>query len=280
LFGENHNRTTWGYWNPIQINNDSRYQEDRGINSLQILAYLLQTYGYSGDERFLDGANLLIGSYQYNVNLINQKMIAVCASDFEYAVAAFDYDQMAYLSYFNLVYAFHTIASSASLSTVQKARAQSLIDDLWEYMEIGLDLSFNYKKMEKTPFFNFIYCYASGQVNQTRNTSNKRHGLTMRASRHDCNSLSNDGVWYMQRWPLELIHWPQFNSDRLDVQINVPAQCYPPLKSLQMLPPDERSTKNVDQGVYDLDDGDGFIETDPTNFLLGYWGMRYFNLLQ
>ena len=60
LFGENHNRTTWGYWNPIQINNDSRYQEDRGINSLQILAYLLQTYGYSGDERFLDGANFFL----------------------------------------------------------------------------------------------------------------------------------------------------------------------------------------------------------------------------
>ncbi|CAF0838329.1 unnamed protein product [Adineta steineri] len=263
-----------------EICGHDRYQEDRGINSLQILAYLLQAYGYSGDERFLDGANLLIESYQYSVNLINQKMVAVCASDLFYALPAFNYDLMAYLSYFNLVHAFHTIASSASLSTVQKARAQSLIDDLWEYMEIGLDLSHNYKKMEKTPFFNFIYCYASGQVNRTRNTSNKRHGLTMRTSQHDCNSLSNDGVWHMQRWPLELINWPQFNSDRLDVQINVPAQCYQPIKSLMMLPADERSTKNLVRGVYDLDDGDGFVETDPTNFLLGYWGMRYFNLLQ
>ncbi|CAF4073892.1 unnamed protein product, partial [Adineta steineri] len=263
-----------------EICGHDRYQEDRGINSLQILAYLLQAYGYSGDERFLDGANLLIESYQYSVNLINQKMVAVCASDLFYALPAFNYDLMAYLSYFNLVHAFHTIASSASLSTVQKARAQSLIDDLWEYMEIGLDLSHNYKKMEKTPFFNFIYCYASGQVNRTRNTSNKRHGLTMRTSQHDCNSLSNDGVWHMQRWPLELINWPQFNSDRLDVQINVPAQCYQPIKSLKMLPADERSTKNLVRGVYDLDDGDGFVETDPTNFLLGYWGMRYFNLLQ
>ncbi|CAF1036102.1 unnamed protein product [Adineta steineri] len=172
LFGENHNRTTWGYWNPIQINDDSRYQDDRGINSLQILAYLIQTYGYSGDEPFLDRANLLIESYQYNVNLINQKMVAVCASDFPYAVKAFDYDQMAYLSYFNLAHAFHTIDSSTSLSAVQKARAQLLINVLWEYMEKGLDLSHNYKKMEKTPFFNFIYCYASGQVNQTRNKFN------------------------------------------------------------------------------------------------------------
>jgi hypothetical protein len=82
LIGENHNHTTWGIWNPIQINNDSFYQESRGLNSLQILAFLLQTYAYSGDERFLDGANFLIESYQYGVNLINQKMIAVCDINF------------------------------------------------------------------------------------------------------------------------------------------------------------------------------------------------------
>ncbi len=133
--------------NPIQINNDSYYQEDRGINSLEILAFLLQAYGYSGDERFLDGANLLIESYQYNVNLINQKMIAVCDS-------SFDDDEMAYLSYFNLVHAFHTIASSTRLSAIQKARVQSLIDDLWMYMKIGLDLAHNYKQMEKSSLFN------------------------------------------------------------------------------------------------------------------------------
>lgn len=266
LVGENHTRTTWGYWNPIQVNNDSLSQEDRGINSLQILAFLFQTYGYSGDERFLDGAELLIGSYQYNVNLINQKMIAICDS-------SFDDDEMSYLSYFNLVHAFHTIASSVSLSVHQKARAQLLIDDLWVYMKVGLDLAHDYIHTEKSPLFNFIYCYASGQVNQTQNISSEQ-------SRYDCNSLSKDGVWHLQRWPLELINWPQFNSDRLDVQINVPAQCSPPLKSLQMLPPDERSTKNWNSGVYDLDDGDGFTEVDPTNFLFSYWGMRYFNLLQ
>jgi hypothetical protein len=200
-------------------------------------------------------------------------MIAVCDS-------SFDDDEMAYLSYFNLVHAFHTIASSTSLSAVQKARAQPLIDDLWEHMQIGLELSHNYIHMEKSSVYNFMYCYATGQVNRTRHTHKKPYESTMEAFGYDCNSLSNDGVWHMRRWPLESIDWPQFNSDRLDVQVNVPAQCVLPLKSLQMLPPDERSTKNWNTGVYDLDDGEGFTESDPTNFLLGYWGMRYFNLLQ
>jgi hypothetical protein len=83
----------------------------------------------------------------------------------------------------------------------------------------------------------------------------------------------------MQRWPLELINWPQFNSDRLDIQLNVPAECGEASPSLQMLPPDERTFHKWNFGVYELNDGDGFEEEDPTTFLISYWGMRYFNLL-
>ncbi len=270
LFGENHTHTTWGIWNPIHVNNDSTFQDDRGLNSLEILAYLLQIYAYSGDERFLNGANLLIESYQYDVNLINAKMLAVCEINFSD-------DQLAYLAYFNLVYAADMIASTDKLSITQKTRAQLIIDNLLEYMKIGLDLTHKYKKMEKSPFYNFVYCYASGQVNQTRHIFNRQYASPFGL---DCNSLSNDGVWYMQRWPLELINWPQVGTDRLDVQLNVPAQCGELPRSLKMLPPDERSIRKWVFGVYDLDDGTGFYEEDPTAFLISYWGMRYFNLLE
>ncbi|CAF3718897.1 unnamed protein product [Rotaria sordida] len=272
LIGENHTHTTWGIWNPRQINNDSFYQETRGLNSLQILAFLLQTYAYSGDERFLNGANLLVKSYQYDVNLINQKTIAVCDN-------SFSDDELAYLSYFTLVHAFHRISSSTSLSSEQKHRAQILIDHLLEYMKIGLNLSHKYKKMEKSPFFNFIYCYVSGQVNQTQYLFQKLNLSSTTFSNFDCSSLSMDGIWYMQRWPLELIHWPQFNSDRLDVQINGPAKRGSEISSLKLLPPDERSTWMWNANVYGLDNGSGFNEENPVAFLLSYWGMRYFDLL-
>ena len=270
LIGENRTHTTWGIWNPINVNNDTNFQDDRGLNSLEILAFLLQIYAYSGDERFLNGTDLLIESYQYDINLINQKMIAVCDINFSD-------DQLAYLAYFNLVYAVDRIISTTRLSTIQATRVQVIIDNLLEYMKIGLDLSQNYKQMEKSPFYNFIYCYVTGQVNQTRHLFIKRHASPFG---FDCNSLSNDGVWYMQRWPLELINWPQFNSDRLDVQINVPARCREAFRSLKMLPPDERTIQKWTFGVYDLDGGDGYNEEDPTAFLISYWGMRYFNLLR
>ncbi|CAF3394818.1 unnamed protein product [Rotaria sp. Silwood2] len=269
LIGENHNHTRWRIWNPLQINNDSYYQETCGLNSLQIFAFLLQTYAYSGDERFLNAVNLLIQSYQYDINLINQKMIAVCDN-------SFSDDELAYLSYFNLVYAFHTITSSTRLSKEQRHRAQDLIDHLLPYMQIGLDLSHKYKILEKTPFYNFIYCYASEQVNVTREATLKKG---FRAS-FDCDSLSKDGVWFLRRWTLDPIEWQQFNSDRLDIQLNVPAsKCQNEIQSLQLLPPDERSITRWNSGMYDVDDGSGWEALDPSSFLVSYWGMRYFNLL-
>lgn len=269
LIGENHNHTRWGIWNPAQINNDGYYQETRGLNSLQIFAFLLQTYAYSGDERFLDGANLLIQSYQYDVNLINQKMIAVCDNNFSD-------DELAYLSYFNLVYAFHTITSSSRLSKQQKVRAQEIIRHLLPYMQIGLDLSHRYKVLEKTPFYNFIYSYASQQVNRTGvKPLNKDF-----QPEFDCDSLSKDSVWDMRRWPLDYINWQQFNSDRLDIQLNVPAsRCHGELQEIQLIPPDERSLYRWNSGMYDVDDGNGLEALDPGTFLIGYWGMRYYNLL-
>ncbi|CAF3641825.1 unnamed protein product [Adineta steineri] len=269
LVGEKHTPTTWGFWNPIRINNDSNVQDDRGINSLEILAYLLQTYAYSGDERFLDGAKLLIDTYQYDINLINAKMIAVCENNFSD-------DQLAYLSYFNLVYAINTITLTDHLSPGQKARAKLITDKLLEYMKTGLDLFHRYTQTEKSPFYNFIYCYASGQVNQTQHLFNKNYPSSVS---FNCSSLSTDGIWHMQRWPLELINWPQFNTVRLDVQRNKPAECNGKPYALHLLPPDERNVGKWNSNAYSLDYGTGFKEEDPTPFLISYWGMRYFNLL-
>ena len=257
LIGEKGNHTTWGIWNPNEINNTPFYQESRGLNSLQILAFLFQAYAYTADEQFLTGIHLLIDSYGYDINLINEKMLAVNDTNFSD-------DELAYLAYFNLAYAFHTVHRSTILSSEQKESAQPLIDYLREYMIIGLNLAQRYKQMEKSPFYNFIYCYVAKEN-----------------SAFDCQSLAKDGIWYMQRFPLELINWPQFNSLRLDVQINEPAQYIANNRySLQLLPPDERLIHKWNDGVFDLDDGDGFNEDDPTIFLLSYWGMRFIHLLE
>ncbi len=57
------------------------------------------------------------------------------------------------------------------------------------------------------------------------------------------------------------------------------SQCQNEIQLLQLLPPDERSSKRWNSAVFDVDDGNGFVLMDPSSFLIGYWGMRYFNLL-
>lgn len=98
----------------------------------------------------------------------------------------------------------------------------------------------------------------------------------------DCRSLINDSIWYLQRWPLDLINYRQYNQIRLDINVNnLEEKCGSrySIYSRELLPPDERSTHKWNGGQFDLDDGDGFSEEDPTSFLLSYWGMRFFNLL-
>ncbi len=51
------------------------------------------------------------------------------------------------------------------------------------------------------------------------------------------------------------------------------------LQHTKLLPPDERTIHKWNGGPYDLDDGDGFSEEDPTVFLLSYWGMTFARLL-
>ena len=256
LIGEHGNHTTWGIWNPREINNDSFYQESRGLNSLQIFAFLFESFALTGDERFIEGVEDLIEFGQYDENLINQKTIALCDTDFSD-------DELAYLAYFNLIYAFRAL----NTSSVNNGRVKQLIDHLEDYLLTGLELSHQYKSMEKSPFYNFIYCFIT--------SSFQRHSSTF-----DCQSLLDDSLWHLRRWPLDLINWQQFQSEREDLQINdLNERCGETFRrtSRELLPPDERSTHKWNGGAFDLDDGDAFTEEDPTSFLLSYWGWRFIN---
>ena len=261
-----------GLWNPIMITYGTLHIAERGLGSLEILAFLLETYAYSGDERFLNGTKFLIESYQYDVNLINERMLAICNVKF-YA------DETAYLSFFNLVRAINRLISTPILSATQKERALVVIDNLLEYMMIGLDLvALSSNKWRNHHSITCSIVMLVVRLIKLNICSIKVVYRLLNSTAIHCQRMR---IWYMQRWPLEHINWPQFNSDRLDVQLNVPAECdiekaHRPLK---ILPPDERTVGRWDYNPYDLDGGDGFLEIDPTTFLISYWGMRYFNLL-
>ena len=214
---------------------------------------------------------------------------------------------MSYQSFFNLQSAFNRWSAhsrhSGLFSAHQVSRMDSLVSALSSYMQAGLDLGHRYKVMEKSPFYNALYCYASGQVGASEERTRVFRSPaaadadagadeSISSPAFDCTSLMADAVWYLRRWPLELMQWPQFNSDRLDIQINVPAECISDrsarssvqgsssgLNSLTLLPPDERVQAKWNTGPFSLDGGDGFNEEGPGAVLFGYWMGRAYGMI-
>lgn len=110
------NGTRRGICNSLDIKSDIGYADERGSGSLEILTFLIQTYANNGDERFLNATQLVIDSYHHDVNIINQKMKAVCQVQFWN-------DELAYLSYFYVVSAIDKLTSTSILTTNQKKHA-------------------------------------------------------------------------------------------------------------------------------------------------------------
>lgn len=67
-----HRRTTWGVWNPAQLNGMRRWADGRGLNSLQILAFMTAARRFTGRSAFYGNATetLMAPANQYGENMV------------------------------------------------------------------------------------------------------------------------------------------------------------------------------------------------------------------
>eukprot|EP01012_Entosiphon_sulcatum_P001335 TRINITY_DN10252_c0_g1_i1.p1 TRINITY_DN10252_c0_g1~~TRINITY_DN10252_c0_g1_i1.p1 ORF type:complete len:773 (-),score=92.28 TRINITY_DN10252_c0_g1_i1:8-2326(-) len=84
--------TTWGRWAPEVINGDPDWFDERGLNALQMLTWLLSAFRVTNDTYFLDAFNDLVDNHGYAINVINQKI--TLPSDDNYSD-----DELAFLPY-------------------------------------------------------------------------------------------------------------------------------------------------------------------------------------
>ena len=66
--------TKWGRWNPADLNSNPDYYSERGLNSLEILAYLSLGYSVTGKGEFVVQFRSLTQNYGYYENALNQKI--------------------------------------------------------------------------------------------------------------------------------------------------------------------------------------------------------------
>jgi hypothetical protein len=66
--------TTWGFWNPKEVNGDPAHYSERALNSLEILSYLATAYSVTRRALFKDTFNKLITQHGYLLNAMNVKI--------------------------------------------------------------------------------------------------------------------------------------------------------------------------------------------------------------
>ena len=66
--------TTWGFWNPKEVNGDPEHYSERGLNSLEICAYLSTAYSVTRRAVYKDTFLKLITEHGYLLNTMNVKI--------------------------------------------------------------------------------------------------------------------------------------------------------------------------------------------------------------
>ena len=240
--------TTWGKWDPENVNGFRPWSDERGVQSMQIISYITAAYSVAADARdreILEAAYLELTNRtnQYNQNLNNMKITASCDDNYSD-------DELTFLPLFTFFTTF-------------ESNNQTLFDK--SYVEAGLERIVKIVALERSNLWNSIYLGVSGGEKNPR-----------------FEAMQNDILWNLKTWPLDLISWPVENSHRLDIiydsaPTRVTHQSHTQsIKNVPPLPANERRQYRWNANPWDVSDGgDGMSETDPGAWLLPYWMARY-----
>lgn len=128
--------TTWACWDPMLLNHDDRWIFERGVNSLELLAFLKVTYHVSGDEKYNSLYKEFVHRYHYPLNAAHHKIrdAHVCHID----------DNLAFLSQLTLL----------RLESDPAVRALILcgMEDHWQY-----------ERVERQPLFSIVHALFTGR---------------------------------------------------------------------------------------------------------------------
>ncbi len=129
--------TTWGVWAPEKLNHDETWWAERGLNSLELLAFLKATHHMTGDRRYEQIYRSLIEQHRYALNTVRQKVVIN-------GITNHSDDELAFLSYYTLL----------RYETEPQLRRLLLL---------SLERTWQQERKERCPLWNFIYGAVTGK---------------------------------------------------------------------------------------------------------------------
>lgn len=236
--------TRWGRWNPEYVNARPPMVGDRKINASNIVSMLQTAYHFTNKEVYKEKAFELMTRYGYYENLMRPFS--------EIGQAPPDADQLSRnLSegwnhsddemYFLGYWGLYRYAFNDTLKT----KFREAILDHWQI-----------ERPEKEGAWNIF----------TALTGTKDFDL-------------GEAIWYLQEYPLDLIHWRMTNSHRHDIEKVEPNFRRQTIR--EVLPPDELPINRHNANRFQLDGGDGGSSEYSAGdiWLLPYWMGRYLGVI-
>lgn len=131
--------TTWAHFGPDELNNEEMWCWEKGINSLELVAFMRITEHLTGEAKYADIADELIKKHHYGMNLLMYKR---------------------YDSWANHIDDLLGILSVLPLLEYEKN------PDMRRYLLLALRRHYNYEKIEHYPLFAFtLSLYTGGHTN-------------------------------------------------------------------------------------------------------------------
>ena len=221
--------TRWGRWNPEYLLRPYGYN-DRGVNGLEILAFMQSAYAVTGDVKFNKGLQQLV-DLGYATNTIRQKNTFPPAT-----LAPWD-DNLAFESY----------------NTLLRYTTDPMLRSI--YLR-SLERSYEVKRMEHIPWFNFTYGGITG---------------------NDCDL--EQCAKHLREWTLDCTLYNYQNSLRDDQNLEAGYTSYE--GAIRAFSPRETSVKTSSRNATFPDGGaNGKVIKEPTGYLRDYWMGRYYGFIQ
>lgn len=245
--------TRWGIFDPRSLNHDPLWWEERGLNSLSMLAYLRTAEHITGDAKYGQAARKLIDEQGYAMNVAIPKSNAGPGSGNQ------SDDEMAFMNFYCLM----------------KYEKDPLLRRLFG---LAFYQRWRIEQPELNPLFNFIYAATAQGLSFPHDSGDR--------------SLAPRGGWLeesvetLKRYPFDRRNWALANSHRKDVRL-LPGyvEGRHPRRGHRVdglaLPIDERYVDKWNHDPWTLDTGgDGRQLADGASFLLPYYMGLYHGFLE
>lgn len=271
--------TQWGRWNPADLNGNSQYVSERGVNSLEIMGFLALAYSVTEKQMYYDTFQDLAQNHGYYENILNQKI------DNPYDDNHSD-NELGFMGYHTLFYAHQRLRMSANADSVMLQRLEDMVAPVIPSIRRWYSIVRN----ERNPLWLAGVAGAAGVSMTGAEIQRSVESLQMYRADFINWAVRNTGRW-------DCVLQPYYSRDdptKLQMSRVLPPQVcldflHCSLLLLIMMCFQERMVGHYNGNPFIMDAsyesttaydaGGGNSEYSPAEWLLPYWMLRFYGLL-